>query len=57
MKENLSLGKLLKNKTTSAVALGAYSYMLLRLWAFLQGMLAGLRTPVNTHTGQYKSKP
>lgn len=44
-------------RSRSAVALGAYSYMLLRLWAFLQGMLAGLRTPVNTHTGQYKSKP
>jgi GT2 family glycosyltransferase len=44
-------------RSRSAVALGVHSYMWLRLLAFLQGMLAGLRAPVHTHTGQYKRKP
>jgi GT2 family glycosyltransferase len=44
-------------RSRSAVALGARSYMLLRLLAFLQGMRAGLCASVNTRTGQYQSKP
>jgi GT2 family glycosyltransferase len=44
-------------RSRSAVALGRHSYRGLRLQAFLQGMLAGLRMPVNTSTGQYKREP
>jgi len=44
-------------RSRSADALGRHSYRRLRLQAFLQGMLAGLRMPVNTSTGQYKREP
>lgn len=41
----------------STISLGMRSYRWLRLLAFLQGMQAGLRTPVNMQTGQYKRTP
>jgi GT2 family glycosyltransferase len=44
-------------RSRSAVALGRHAYRVLRLQAFLQGMLAGLHMPVHAATGKYKRKP
>jgi GT2 family glycosyltransferase len=40
-------------RSRGAVSLGMYSYKCRRLVAFLQGMAAGFRTPVNRKTGQF----
>jgi glycosyltransferase involved in cell wall biosynthesis len=44
-------------RSRSAASLGMRSYKWLRLQAFLEGMLAGLRAPLNKETGQFERTP